>query len=87
MPRNVVTALRTAGFTLDYDSGGHGSYTAHKGLMWIHEGISASGDYSQTIAIAKAVQQLMVADATALIGTNDTEEGRALNRRVELVKQ
>ncbi len=65
--RNVSTALRTAGFTIDYDSGSWGDYTAHKGRMWIWESVG-QGHYDQTIVLPKKLEQLMVADAAALSG-------------------
>src|SRR5665213_4571458 len=64
--RNLNTALRTAGYTFDYDSGAYGDFTVHKGKTWIAEEVSGSGNYQQTIVIETALTQDVVADAAAL---------------------
>lgn len=63
--RNFKTALQTAGFTLDYDSG-NGDLVFHKGGTWIYESISVGGWYEQTIAGTTALKQDVTADASAL---------------------
>jgi outer membrane protein OmpA-like peptidoglycan-associated protein len=63
--RNVTTALRTAGYTVDYDSGAYGDFTVHMGKTWIWESIG-QGRYSQIIVVEKQLEQVMVANAAAL---------------------
>jgi outer membrane protein OmpA-like peptidoglycan-associated protein len=64
--RNLNTALRTAGYTFDYDSGDYGDFTVHLGKTWIQIEISVSGNYAQTIVIETQLTQDVVADAAAL---------------------
>lgn len=66
--RNLNTALRNAGFTFDYDSGGYGDFTAHSGKTWITIAISGSGAYSELIVTETKLTQDVVADAKALSG-------------------
>ena len=62
--RNFETALKTAGFTIDYEqSPGH--ITAHKGDTWYMLDNSGSF-YYQTIVTVKAMAQEVTADASAL---------------------
>lgn len=64
LTRNLMTALKTAGYTVDWD-GGHGNFTVHRGKTWIHEQVG-SGGYEQTIVIEQALTQDMVATAADL---------------------
>lgn len=63
--RNFKTALLTAGFTEDYDSG-NGDLTFHKGGTWVSESISVNGNYYQTVARETALTQDVTVDANAL---------------------
>ncbi|HEY7406127.1 MAG TPA: OmpA family protein [Candidatus Angelobacter sp.] len=61
--RNFETALKKAGFTLDYEES-PGTITAHKGSTWYW--LQNSGSYYyQTIVIEKAMQQEVTADDMA----------------------
>jgi outer membrane protein OmpA-like peptidoglycan-associated protein len=64
--RNLNTALRTAGYTFDYDSGDYGDFTVHKGGTWILIEVSGGGNYRQTIVKEIELKQDVVADAAAL---------------------
>jgi outer membrane protein OmpA-like peptidoglycan-associated protein len=64
--RNLNTALRTAGYTFDYDSGDYGDFTVHKGNTWILVEVSGSGAYKETIVVEIQLKQEVVADAAAL---------------------
>jgi outer membrane protein OmpA-like peptidoglycan-associated protein len=64
--RNLNTALRTAGYTFDYDSGDYGDFTVHMGKTWIQEEVSGGGSYKQTIVVETQLTQDVVADAAAL---------------------
>jgi len=66
--RNINTALKTAGYTFDYDSGDYGDFTVHKGKTWISEEITGTGNIQQTIVIETQLTQEVVADAAALSG-------------------
>jgi OOP family OmpA-OmpF porin len=62
--RNFETALKNAGFTLDYELP-PAEITAHKGHTWYH--LSNRGSYyDQTIVITKDLQQEVTADASSL---------------------
>ena len=62
--RNLKTALKAAGYTFEYDSGG-GEFVAHLGKTWIHEQVGGR-NYEQTIVIETALTQDIVATAAAL---------------------
>ena len=49
---------------------------------WAYVNANGNGSYSIHLIEKQAMKQDVLADAS-----NDSEEGRALNRRVELVKQ
>jgi outer membrane protein OmpA-like peptidoglycan-associated protein len=66
--RNLNNALKTAGYTFDYDSGDYGDFTVHMGKTWIMEEVSAGGWYRQTIVVEKGMTQEVVANAAALSG-------------------
>jgi outer membrane protein OmpA-like peptidoglycan-associated protein len=62
--RNFETALKKAGFTLDYEES-PGTITAHKGKTWYL--LENSGSYYyQTIVTEKAMEQEVTADASSL---------------------
>ena len=64
--RNLNTALHTAGYVFDYDSGSYGDFTVHKGKTWIQIEVSGSNGYQQTILTEIALTQDVVANAAAL---------------------
>lgn len=64
--RNLNTALRSAGYTFDYDSGEYGDFTVHKGGTWILIEVSGGGGYRQTVVKEIELKQDVVADAAAL---------------------
>jgi outer membrane protein OmpA-like peptidoglycan-associated protein len=64
--RNILTALQTAGYSIDNNSG-DGDITAHLGKTWIQEEIG-SGRYSQYVLIETQLTQDVVANAAALSG-------------------
>ncbi len=62
--RNFQTALKTAGFTMDYSDSPY-LLTAHKGGTWIL--IESKGTfYYQTIVTSKEMKQVVTADASSL---------------------
>ena len=62
--RNFETALKKAGFTIDYEDS-PGTLTAHKGKTWYF--LENSGSYYyQTIVTEKAMEQEVTADASSL---------------------
>jgi outer membrane protein OmpA-like peptidoglycan-associated protein len=64
--RNLVTALHTAGYTFDLDTGEFGDYTVHLGKTWISVQISGSGDYREVFVTETTLTQDVVANAAAL---------------------
>ena len=67
--RNLNTALRTAGYTMVYDSGTYGDFTGHMGKTWIQIEISSSGSILESIVIETQLTQDVVANAAALGGS------------------
>jgi OmpA-OmpF porin, OOP family len=67
--RNLNTALRTAGYTMVYDSGAYGDFTGHMGKTWIQIEITESGTILESIIIETKLTQDVVATAAALSGT------------------
>src|SRR5271157_2868206 len=63
--RNMNTAMRSAGYTFDYDSGDYGDFTVHQGKTWIQIEISGGGNYRETIVQEQSFPQLVVAHAPA----------------------
>jgi OmpA-OmpF porin, OOP family len=66
--RNLNTALRTAGYTMVYDSGAAGDFTGHMGKTWIQFLISSNGSIQEIIVIETQLTQDVVANAAALGG-------------------
>jgi len=67
--RNLNTALRTAGYTMVYDTGAAGDFTGHMGKTWIQFMISGNGTILETIVIETQLTQDVVANAAALGGS------------------
>jgi len=64
--RNIHTAVKTAGYTFDYDSGDYGDFTVHMGKTWIFVSINANNTYDETFVTETALTQDVVANAAAL---------------------
>ena len=64
--RHMNTALRSAGYTFDYDSGDYGDFTVHMGKTWIQIEIGGGGGILETIVVEKQLKQEGVTDAAAL---------------------
>ncbi|MGD0628013.1 MAG: OmpA family protein [Terracidiphilus sp.] len=64
--RNLTTALHTAGYIFDFDTGGYGDFTVHMGKTWICLQISGSGDYREVFVTETTLTQDVVANAAAL---------------------
>jgi outer membrane protein OmpA-like peptidoglycan-associated protein len=62
--RNLRTAITTAGYTMDSDSGDE--FYAHLGKTWIYLSISVSLRYEEVIVTETALTQDVVANAAAL---------------------
>ena len=65
--RNFTTALKTAGYTLEYNSPGNNDVVFHLGKTWIREQVSGN-NYEQTVVIETALTQEIVATAAVLSG-------------------
>jgi outer membrane protein OmpA-like peptidoglycan-associated protein len=64
--RNLKTALKTAGYIMDYDSGDYGDFYVHLGKTWIYVGVSGGFWYDETIVVETTLTQDVVANAAAL---------------------
>jgi outer membrane protein OmpA-like peptidoglycan-associated protein len=73
--RNIESALKTAGFTIVWESS-PGLITARKGNTWYsvdtNNAESNNGYYEQTIVTVQAMQQEVTADASSLANALDT---------------
>lgn len=64
--RNIHTAIKSAGYTFDYDSGDFGDFTVHMGKTWIMFHINSGNTYDETFVTETAVTQDVVANSVAL---------------------
>src|SRR5580698_7664967 len=64
--RNIHTAVKSAGYIFDYDSGDYGDFTVHMGKTWIFVSINANNTYDETFVTETALTQDVVANAAAL---------------------
>jgi OOP family OmpA-OmpF porin len=64
--RNIHTAIKSAGYTFDYDSGDYGDFTVHMGKMWIFVSINSNNTYDETFVTETTLTQDVVANAAAL---------------------
>jgi outer membrane protein OmpA-like peptidoglycan-associated protein len=64
--RNIHTAIKSAGYTFDYDSGDYGDFTVHMGKTWIFVSINSGNTYDETFVTETALTQDVVANAAAL---------------------
>jgi len=76
---NLNNALRTAGYTFDYDSGEYGDFTVHLGKTWIMEEVSGGNWYRQTIVVENKMVQEVVANAAQLSGGLTTSGHAVVN--------
>ena len=63
--RNIVTALKLAGFTMDYENSPN-LITAHRGNTWYYAALHNNGGYEQEIMTEKQMVQEITANAAAL---------------------
>jgi OmpA-OmpF porin, OOP family len=71
--RNIHTAIQSAGYSFDYDSGDYGDFTVHMGKTWIFFQINSGNTYDETFVTESAVTQDVVANAAAMSsGINST---------------
>jgi OmpA-OmpF porin, OOP family len=59
--RNMNSAMKSAKYTFDYDSGDYGDFTVHSGKTWIQIEISGGGSYKETIVVEGALAQMVTA--------------------------
>ena len=64
--RNIHTAVKSAGYSFDYDSGDYGDFTVHMGKLWIFLTINSDNTYNETFVTETALTQDVVANAAAL---------------------
>jgi OOP family OmpA-OmpF porin len=64
--RNVHTAIQSAGYAFDYDSGDYGDFTVHMGKTWIFFQINACCTYDETFVTETALTQDVVASAASM---------------------
>lgn len=64
--RNIHTAIKSAGYTFDYDSGDYGDFTVHMGKTWIFVSINTNNTYDETFVTETTLTQDVVANAAAL---------------------
>ncbi len=64
--RNLKTAIKTAGYIMDYDTGDYGDFYVHLGKTWIYVGVSVSYRYEEDIVVETTLTQDVVATAAAL---------------------
>ena len=66
--RNIETALKMAGFTIDYESPAN-LITAHHGNTWYYLALHNTGGYEQKIMTEQQMTQEVTANAGALSGS------------------
>lgn len=66
--RNLNTAIKSAGYTFDYDSGDYGIFNVHMGKTWIHVGVSGGNWFEEFFVTEAAPTQDVVATAAAMDG-------------------
>jgi outer membrane protein OmpA-like peptidoglycan-associated protein len=64
--RNLKTAIKTAGYIFDQDSGDYGDFNVHLGKTWINVSVSGSFRYEEDIVVETTLTQDVVANAAAL---------------------
>lgn len=77
--RNVKTALLTAGYTFDMDTGEYGAFTVHMGKTWIYVAVGGGGDLAVVSVTETALTQDVVANANATaMGTSLSGAGHVV---------
>jgi OOP family OmpA-OmpF porin len=66
--RNLNTAVKSAGYTFDYESSGLDVFNVHMGKTWIHVGISGGNWFNEVFVTETAPTQDVVATAAAMQG-------------------
>lgn len=66
--RNLNTALKSAGYIFDEDTGSYGDMYAHMGKTWVYIGVSVSNWYEEQFTTETALTQDVVATAVAMQG-------------------
>ena len=66
--RNLNAALKSAGYTFDYDTGSLGEFNVHMGKTWIHIGVSGGNWFNEVFVTEAAPTQDVVATAAAMKG-------------------
>jgi outer membrane protein OmpA-like peptidoglycan-associated protein len=64
--RNLTTAVKAAGYVMDYDSGDYGDFYAHLGKTSVYVGVSGGYWYEEVFVTETALTQDVVANAAAL---------------------
>jgi OOP family OmpA-OmpF porin len=64
--RNMSTALRNAGYTIEYEAQFHNKIVGHMGKTWIQMEVSSNGEIWEHIVTEIKLKQEMVASAAAL---------------------
>lgn len=66
--RNLNTALKSAGYVFDEDTGSYGDMYAHMGKTWVYVGVSVSLWYEEQFITETTLTQDVVATAAAMQG-------------------
>jgi OOP family OmpA-OmpF porin len=66
LARNLGAALRTAGYTMVYESQGQNKFVGHMGKTWIQLEVSSNGEIWETIVKEIALTQDVVANAAEM---------------------
>jgi outer membrane protein OmpA-like peptidoglycan-associated protein len=75
--RNLNTAVKSAGYTFDYESSGLDVFNVHMGKTWIHVGISGGNWFNEVFVTETAPTQDVVATAAEL-GSGLSGSGHAV---------
>jgi len=73
--RNVKTALQTAGYIFDYDSGDYGAFTVHLGQTWIY--VTVGGCCA--MGVVSVTETTLTQDMVASVVVNAAALGSGLN--------
>ena len=77
--RNVKTALLTAGYIFDMDSGDYGAFTVHMGKTWMYVAVGGGGVLNLTAVTETVLTQDVVANASAAaMGTSLSGAGHVV---------
>ncbi len=77
--RNVKTALTTAGYIFDMDTGDYGAFTVHMGKTWIYVGVGGCCELGFVSVTETVLTQDVVANASAAaMGTSLSGAGHVV---------